>query len=216
MRLTRGGALDGEHRDALHRPSFGQQGLRPRPAAYGFELDFMARARRGERPDGERVHEEGRLLGGQVHGADRSPMVADNTSPGRSTAVVVASRPGQDRLQGQDDLGHAATMYTKFCNVPKQRAEHLPERRLAEGLPRPQTILDPTFNGKNIVPVEQLELAAAQRSRASTSRSRQGRDDRQPNPPLRRLGTHRRRGREDRSGGPVAVGELPVRSTRRA
>jgi peptide/nickel transport system substrate-binding protein len=44
-------------------------------------------------------------------------------------------------------------MYTKFCNVPKQEPNICPNVGWLPDFHEPQTILDPTFNGKNIVPV---------------------------------------------------------------
>jgi peptide/nickel transport system substrate-binding protein len=46
-----------------------------------------------------------------------------------------------------------ATMYTKFCNVPKAEPNICPNVGWLPDFHEPQTILDPTFNGKNIVPV---------------------------------------------------------------
>ena len=52
----------------------------------------------------------------------------------------------QLRLVTQD------SMYTKFCNVPKADVVVCPNVGWLKDFNDPQTILDPTFNGKNIVP----------------------------------------------------------------
>jgi peptide/nickel transport system substrate-binding protein len=45
------------------------------------------------------------------------------------------------------------TMYTKFCNVPKAKVPICPSVGWQKDFPDPQSMLDPTFNGKNIVAV---------------------------------------------------------------
>ena len=44
------------------------------------------------------------------------------------------------------------TMYTEFCNKPKAKVTVCPNVGWLKDFSDPQTILDPTFNGKNIVP----------------------------------------------------------------
>ena len=74
------------------------------------------------------------------------------------------SRAREDRLQGQDCISVPhATMYTKFCSVPKAEPNICPNVGWIKDFNDPQSMLDPTFNGKKITPREQLELAAAQR-----------------------------------------------------
>jgi peptide/nickel transport system substrate-binding protein len=43
-------------------------------------------------------------------------------------------------------------MYTKYCNVPKANVQVCPNVGWIRDFADPQTVLDPTFNGKNIVP----------------------------------------------------------------
>jgi peptide/nickel transport system substrate-binding protein len=44
-----------------------------------------------------------------------------------------------------------STMYTKFCNVPKANVAFCPNTGWFKDFFDSQTILDPTFNGKNIL-----------------------------------------------------------------
>jgi peptide/nickel transport system substrate-binding protein len=46
-----------------------------------------------------------------------------------------------------------ATMFTRFCNVPKQEPNICPNVGWIADFHEPQALLDATFNGKNIVPV---------------------------------------------------------------
>jgi len=43
-------------------------------------------------------------------------------------------------------------MYTRFCNVPKNEPNICPNVGWLADFHEPQTLLDPTFNGKNIIP----------------------------------------------------------------
>jgi peptide/nickel transport system substrate-binding protein len=44
------------------------------------------------------------------------------------------------------------TMLTKYCAVPKSKADICPSVGWLKDFADPQTMLDPTFNGKNILP----------------------------------------------------------------
>jgi peptide/nickel transport system substrate-binding protein len=62
--------------------------------------------------------------------------------------------------QGLQQLGfkvnlHAverSTMYSKFCSVPKAKVAICPSVGWLKDFADAQTVLDPTFNGKNIIP----------------------------------------------------------------
>jgi peptide/nickel transport system substrate-binding protein len=44
------------------------------------------------------------------------------------------------------------TMYSKYCGIPKSKTPICPSTGWLKDFADPQTMLDPTFNGKNIVP----------------------------------------------------------------
>ena len=89
---------------------------------------------------------------GHVHRPEVT-QVADNTAPGSNTAQVVAADLAKIGFKVKTISVTHATMYTKFCNVPKQEPNICPNVGWLPDFHEPQTILDPTFNGKNIVPV---------------------------------------------------------------
>jgi peptide/nickel transport system substrate-binding protein len=78
-------------------------------------------------------------------------MVADNSANQKAAAEVV--------LNSFQKLGFDVnfrpvprdTMYSKFCNVPKNEPEVCPSVGWLKDFADPQTMLDPIFNGKNIV-----------------------------------------------------------------
>jgi peptide/nickel transport system substrate-binding protein len=79
-------------------------------------------------------------------------MVADNSTNQKAAAERV--------LAGLQSVGFKVnfrpvtrdTMYSKFCSVPKTQPEVCPSVGWLKDFADPQSMLDPTFNGKNIVP----------------------------------------------------------------
>jgi peptide/nickel transport system substrate-binding protein len=79
-------------------------------------------------------------------------MVGDDQPP--------ASKTGEAFLATLKDLGFKVryrqvphdVMYAKFCQVPKAKVNICPNTGWAKDFFDPQSMLDPTFNGKNIVP----------------------------------------------------------------
>jgi peptide/nickel transport system substrate-binding protein len=78
-------------------------------------------------------------------------MVTDNAGNQKAAATVV--------LNSLKDLGFTVnfrpvtrdTMYSKYCGIPKSKTEVCPSTGWLKDFADPQTMLDPTFNGKNIV-----------------------------------------------------------------
>jgi peptide/nickel transport system substrate-binding protein len=90
---------------------------------------------------------------GKCEGSECSvTMIGDDTAPGRDTAEV---------FKGQlEELGFKVNfrpvthdvMYTRFCNVPKSQPNICPNVGWLKDFNDAQSILDPTFNGNNILP----------------------------------------------------------------
>jgi peptide/nickel transport system substrate-binding protein len=96
-------------------------------------------------------------------------MVADN-SANQTAAAQIA-------LNSMEKLGFKITfrgttrdtMYSKFCSIPKSKTPICPSVGWLKDFADPQTMLDPTFNGKNIVPTNnsnwpQLNVPAINKS----------------------------------------------------
>jgi peptide/nickel transport system substrate-binding protein len=91
---------------------------------------------------------------------------ADGRWTGSQTFLMVGANTGVDARDAQiakenlDRLGFHMTlrqvtldaMYTKFCNVPKADVAVCPNVGWLKDFSDAQTYLDPTFNGKNILP----------------------------------------------------------------
>jgi peptide/nickel transport system substrate-binding protein len=150
MRLTRGGTVDGTIASHFIDPSFGNKGF---VQAGGFEFDPFP----GSSASGNVAMAKSMLrAAGYPSGMYTGPQitqVADNTPPGSNTAAVVAADLAKIGFDVKTISVTHATMYTRFCNVPKQEPNICPNVGWLPDFHEPQTILDPTFNGKNIVPV---------------------------------------------------------------
>jgi peptide/nickel transport system substrate-binding protein len=153
MRLTRGGAIDGRIATHFIDPSFENQGFvqgggltfNPFPSA-GFQGN-VAKAKALMRKAG---YANGMYKGPQV------TMVADNSPPGSNTAQVVAADLAKIGFKVKTISVTHATMYTKYCQVPKNAPNICPNVGWLPDFHEPQAILDVTFNGKRIPPVNNV------------------------------------------------------------
>jgi peptide/nickel transport system substrate-binding protein len=155
LALSRGGKFVGDvstHFIPPGVPGFDQSGGLKGPG-YDFMSDpngnmqlakqYMLKAK----AQGVPVSSAGMYTGGQ-----NFLMVGDNTG--------VAAQTAQIAKQNLEKLGFKITlrqvthdaMYTKFCNVPKAKVAVCPNVGWLKDFADAQTYLDPTFNGKNILP----------------------------------------------------------------
>jgi peptide/nickel transport system substrate-binding protein len=147
LRLTRGGETVGDI--ATHFIMPGLPGFDESGGMKGFGVDFLSK------PGGDMALARKYLQkAGYANGRYDGPaitMVGDNSDPGRKTAEVA--------LQQFRKLGFKVrfrpvthdTMYTKFCNVPKNEPDVCPNVGWIKDFNDAQTVLGPTFNGHNIV-----------------------------------------------------------------
>jgi peptide/nickel transport system substrate-binding protein len=149
MRLTRGGTADGAIATHFIDPSFGSEGFEQ---AGGSSYDpFPSPNFSGDVAKAKDLMKQAGYASGMYTGS-RITMVADNTPPGSDTAKVVAADLAKIGFRVQLISVTHATMYTKYCNVPKSEPNVCPNVGWLPDFHEPQTILDPTFNGTNILP----------------------------------------------------------------
>jgi peptide/nickel transport system substrate-binding protein len=147
MRLTRGGPLIGDI--ATHMLYPGLAGFEEAGGMKGPGNDFMAN------PSGDPdLAAEYLKKAGFSDGKYSGPpilMVADNSGVGAQGALVAQQQ--FEKLGFKVTLRQVThdTMYTKYCNVPKANVQVCPNVGWIRDFADPQTVLDPTFNGKNIV-----------------------------------------------------------------
>jgi peptide/nickel transport system substrate-binding protein len=150
MRLTRGGPVDGTIATHFIDPSFGNEGFNQ---AGGFTFDpFPSTNSSGDVAKAKDMMKAAGYANGMYNGP-AIQQVADNTPPGSNTAQVIAADLAKIGFDVKTVSVTHATMYTKFCNVPKNEPNICPNVGWLPDFHEPQTVLDPTFNGENIVPV---------------------------------------------------------------
>jgi peptide/nickel transport system substrate-binding protein len=148
LRLTRGGEAIGDI--ATHYLPPGLAGYEEAGAAEGFGLDFMANPK-GDKALMAEYFKKAGFSSGKYEGTEKLLMVGDNEGVGGKTAEVAA-----EQLRGMGfnielrQVTHDA-MYNKFCNRPPSDTAICPNVGWLKDFSDPQTYLDPTFNGENII-----------------------------------------------------------------
>jgi peptide/nickel transport system substrate-binding protein len=149
MRLTRGGPVDGRIATHFIDPSFKNKGF---TQAGGFAFNpFPSGNFAGNVAKAKSMMRQAGYSTGMYTGPELT-QVADNTPPGSNTAQVVAADLAKIGIKVKTISVTHATMYTRFCNVPKNEPAMCPNVGWLPDFHEPQTILDVTFNGKNITP----------------------------------------------------------------
>jgi peptide/nickel transport system substrate-binding protein len=150
MRLTRGGAIDGQIATHFIDPSFKDKGFQQ---AGGVEFNpFPTNGFAGNVDEAKALMKDAGYSSGMYSGPEVT-MVADNSPPGSNTAQVVAADLAKIGIKVKTISVTHATMYTRFCDVPKNEPNICPNVGWLPDFHEPQTILDVTFNGKNIASV---------------------------------------------------------------
>jgi peptide/nickel transport system substrate-binding protein len=148
--LTRGGKTVGDM--ATHFLPPGTAGFEEAGGAQGTGVDFIS-------PDGKPLPEVSAkyfkaagYASGKYEGTEKLLLVGSNATVPAKTAEVVKENLERMGFQVTMRLVAPQTMYTRYCNVPKAKVAVCPNvgwiRDFADG----QTMLSPTFAGKNILP----------------------------------------------------------------
>jgi peptide/nickel transport system substrate-binding protein len=147
MNLAFGGKTVGAVANHILTP--GINGFEEAGGTKGTGVDFLQNPNGDRRLAAEYLRKAG-FEDGKYSGP-RILMVVDNSANQKAAGQVV--------LDSMEKLGFDVnfravprdTMYSKFCNVPKNQPEVCPSVGWLKDFADPQTMLDPTFNGKNIV-----------------------------------------------------------------
>ena len=149
LRNTRGGELTGPVATHYLPPDF--PGFDEAGGLEGSGLDYLAN------PDGDpalaaEYMKKAGYASGKCEGNCKVVMVGDDSPPGSDTAEVAKSQ--------LEDLGFDVNlqkvthdiMYTKFCSTPSNAPQVCPNVGWLKDFNDGQSMLDPTFNGENVVP----------------------------------------------------------------
>jgi peptide/nickel transport system substrate-binding protein len=157
LQLTRGGNAAGEI--ATHFLPFDFPGFQDAGGEKGTGVDFLAN------PHGDMALAKKYMLAakkddpslpidanGQWTGSDQLLMVASNADPGKKTGAVAQDQFSKLGFKIKFRTVPQDTLYTKFCNVPATKIAICPNVGFFKDFNDPQGLLDPVFNGKNILP----------------------------------------------------------------
>jgi len=150
LRQAFGGPLTGQI--PTHWIPPGQRGFDEAGGDKGPGVDFLAK------PEGDMAvateymkkagYPSGKYTGGQTFTA-----VSDSATQQRNVAEVAQAQFGKLGFKVKTRYVVRATMYTKYCQVPKAEPDVCPSVGWLKDFADPETLLDAVFNGKNIIPV---------------------------------------------------------------
>src|SRR6478752_3054298 len=149
LRLTRGGPTIGDI--ATHFLPPGTAGFEESGGMKGTGADFLSV---DGAPNMEKAAEYFKAAGfasGKYEGTEKLLMVGSNVGVAAKTAEVAKENFEKLGFKVQMRLVQPQTMYTRYCNTPSAKVAICPNvgwlRDFADG----QTMLSPTFAGKNIL-----------------------------------------------------------------
>jgi peptide/nickel transport system substrate-binding protein len=149
MRLAFGGDLVGDIPTHFIPP--GIAGYDEAGGAKGPGVDFLAKPE-GDIAVAQAYMKKAGYASGKYDKGGEFVMVADNATNQKRSAQVAQQAFEQMGFKINLISVVRDTMYTKYCQVPKSKADICPSVGWLKDFADPQTMLDPTFNGKNILP----------------------------------------------------------------
>jgi peptide/nickel transport system substrate-binding protein len=114
------------------------------------EFDWMAKPE-GDRNLAAEYFKKAGYASGKYEGDEQVLIVGDNADPDKSIAQITEQQLREMGFNTKLRLVTRDTMFTKFCNVPRSEANVCPSTGWSKDFTDPQTLIDPTFNGENIV-----------------------------------------------------------------
>ncbi len=114
------------------------------------EQDWMAKPE-GDRALSAEYFKKAGMASGKYEGSEKLLIVADSAEPDKSIAQITEQQLNEMGFTTTLRLVTRDTMFTKFCNVPKSEASVCPSVGWALDFADPQTMLDATFSGANIL-----------------------------------------------------------------
>jgi peptide/nickel transport system substrate-binding protein len=115
------------------------------------EQDWMAHPE-GDRALSAEYFKKAGMASGKYEGDEQLLIVGDAAEPDKSISQITEQQLNEMGFKTKLRLVTRDTMFTKFCNVPDSEVNVCPSVGWLQDFPDPQTMLDPTFNGENIIP----------------------------------------------------------------
>jgi peptide/nickel transport system substrate-binding protein len=150
LRQAFGGPLTGEI--PTHWIPPGQPGFDEAGGAKGPGVDFLAKPTGDMALAAEYMKKAG-YPSGKYTGGQTFSSVSDSATQQRNVAEVVQAQLAKLGFKVKTRYVVRATMYTKYCQVPKSEPDICPSVGWLKDFADPETLLDAVFNGKNILAV---------------------------------------------------------------
>src|SRR3712207_588105 len=148
MRLTRGGELVGDIPTHFIPP--GIPGFEEAGGMEGPGIDFMSNPK-GDMNLAAEYFKKAGFSSGKYEGGEELLMVGTSEGVAQKAAEVAKENFEKMGFKVRLRLVTQDAMYTKFCNVPSAKVHICPNVGWFKDFPDAQTLLDPTFNGENIL-----------------------------------------------------------------
>jgi peptide/nickel transport system substrate-binding protein len=149
MRLAFGGPVAGL--TPTHFLTPGEPGYDEAGGAAGPGVDYL-KSPSGDMQLAQSYMKKAGYPSGKYTGSEKFLMVSDNASNQVKAAQVALANIEALGFKVNFRSVVRSTMYTKFCSVPKAKVAICPSVGWLKDFADAQTMLDPTFNGKNILP----------------------------------------------------------------
>jgi peptide/nickel transport system substrate-binding protein len=149
LRLAFGGPLVGAI--PTHFLSPGIAGFDEAGGMNGPNLDFM-HTPSGDMALAASYMKKAGYSSGKYTGGGKFLMVTDSAGAQKKVAETALATLQSLGFKVNLVAVERATMYAKYCSVPKAKVAICPSVGWLKDFADPQTVLDPTFNGKNIIP----------------------------------------------------------------
>jgi peptide/nickel transport system substrate-binding protein len=149
MQLTRGGSAVGDIATHFIPPGF--PGFQEAGGEQGAGVDYLAKPG-GDPQLAAAYMKKAGYPSGKYTGGEKLLMVGTNADPGRKSAEVAEAQFQKLGFKLNFRIVPQDTLYTKFCNSPRAAVAICPNVGWVKDFNDPQAMLDPVFNGKNILP----------------------------------------------------------------
>ena len=114
--------------------------------------DWMANPA-GDRKLSAEYFKKAGMASGKYEGDAQLLIVGDGAEPDKSVSQITEQQLNEMGFKTKLRLVERSTMFTKFCGVPKEKVNVCPSVGWLQDFADPQTMIDPTFNGDNILQV---------------------------------------------------------------
>ena len=114
------------------------------------EMDWLA-SEEGDRAKSAEYFKKAGMASGKYEGDEEILIAGDNAEPDKSIAQITEQQLNEMGFKTNLRLLTRDTMFTKFCGASKSEVHVCPSVGWAQDFADPQTMLDPTFNGDNIL-----------------------------------------------------------------